>query len=191
MKGKYLFLAEGFEDTEALATLDVLRRGGIDIPTVSIEDDSLVTSSHELTVVADMVFSEFLEEEMEGTSAEDVLIFPGGMPGTKNLAANAELMAIAQKHFAEGGLVACICAAPGLVASQLPEVAGRRFTCFTGFEEQMLEKGAVYTEAPVEVDGNLITGKGAGRAIEFGLAVLKYLKGDEAVEKVKQGMMLL
>ena len=191
MKGKYLFLADGYEQTEALATLDILRRAGIDIPTVSIEDDSLVTSSHELTVVADMVWSEFLEEEMDGTTPEDVLIFPGGMPGTKNLAAKAELMEIMKKHFSEGGLVACICAAPGLVASQRPDVEGRKFTCFTGFVSYMTEKGAVYTAQPVEVDGNLITGKGAGRSIDFGLAIVRYLLGEEAERTARQGLMLL
>ena len=84
--------------------------------------------------------------------------------------------------------MAAICAAPGLVVSQLPGLAGRKFTCFPGFEDALIAQGAVHTTEGAVIDGNLITGRGAGHAVTFGLAILRYLKGEEAVEKVKAGL---
>ena len=124
------------------------------------------------------------------TQPEDVLYLPGGMPGSKKLAQHEELMEILLDHWARGGAVAAICAAPGLVVSQLPGLEGRKFTCFEGFEDALIGKGAVYTPESTVTDGNLITGRGAGHAVNFGLAILRYLKGDEAAEKVKAGLML-
>ena len=187
MKGVTLFLANGFEDMEALGTRDVLIRGGVPVLTVSITDEYLVESSHGLAVSADTSWADV--EVMEpGTDARDVMIFPGGMPGSKNLAQHAELMEILQDHWARGGAVAAICAAPGLVVSQLPGLEGKKFTCFPGFEEALIAKGAIHTPESTVTDGNLITGRGAGHAVNFGLAILRYLKGDEAAEKVKAGL---
>ena len=131
MKGIHIFLADGFEDMEALATRDVLLRGGVPVITVSITDEYLVESSHGLQVTADTSWAD-LEVMEPGTGADDVMIFPGGMPGSKNLAAHAELMEILQDHWARGGAVAAICAAPGLVVSQLPGLSGRRSPALTG-----------------------------------------------------------
>lgn len=189
MKGIHLFLADGFEDMEAIATRDVLIRGGVDVRTVSITDDYLVESSHGLQVTADISWND-LEVMEPGTDGTDLMIFPGGMPGSKNLATHAELMEILQDHWARGGAVAAICAAPGLVLSQLPELAGKRFTCFDGFEEALIAQGAVYTPESAVTDGRMITGRGAGCAVAFGLAILSYLKGPEAAAKVKAGLML-
>ena len=189
MKGIHIFLADGFEDMEALATRDVLLRGGVPVVTVSITDDYLVESSHGLQVTADTSWND-LEVMEPGTDATDVMIFPGGMPGSKNLAEHKELMEILQDHWSRGGAVAAICAAPGLVVSQLPGLSGRRFTCFDGFEDALIGQGALYTPEGAVTDGNLITGRGAGWAVEFGLAILAYLKGDEAAAKVRQGLML-
>ena len=109
MKGVYIFLANGFEDIEALATLDVLRRGGVDVKTVSIHKDKFVTSSHKVTVQADLTYGEFKANvEFDGTDVKDVIIFPGGMPGTKNLAQSPELINFMRLHYAEGGTVAAI-----------------------------------------------------------------------------------
>ncbi len=99
MKGVYIFLADGFEDMEALSTRDVLKRGGVDVETVSITEDYTVESSHGVTVFADMNFEEFKQISDEGTGREDVLIFPGGMPGTKNLADNFDLMEMMKYHY--------------------------------------------------------------------------------------------
>ncbi len=191
MKGVYIFLAEGFEDMEAVATRDVLLRGGVDVKTVSVTEDRSVTSSHGLTVQADLVRSEFeasLNKVKVGKG--DVMIFPGGMPGTKNLAADKDLMDLMKNQYVLGCTVAAICAAPGLVASQLNPLYGKKFTCFEGFQDKMVRKGAVYTPESAVVDGRLITGRGAGHAVNFGLAILRHLKGAEAAEKVKEGLML-
>lgn len=189
MKGVVIFLADGFEDMEALATRDILIRGGIPVQTVSIQDDYTVESSHGVTVFADTSWSDF-EAEEDGTSSEDVMIFPGGMPGSKNLAEHKELMDLMKEHYAAGGTVAAICAAPGLVVSQLDGLEGLRFTCFEGFQDPLLAKGAVYTPESTVTDGRLITGQGAGHAVNFGLAILRSLKGEASAEKVKAGLML-
>ena len=184
MNGIYIFLADGFEDMEAIATRDVLLRGGVDVQTVSITDDPFVTSSHGITVSVDLTRDDFDDD------APAVMIFPGGMPGSKNLAADKALMALMRKCYAGGGIVAAICAAPGLVASQLEDVTGKRFTCFEGFQDAMIGRGAVYTPESAVVDGQLITGRGAGHAVNFGLAILETLKGKETVDRVRAGLML-
>ena len=191
MKGIYIFLANGFEEIEALATLDVLRRGGVDVKTVSVLYDKFVTGSHKTTVVADMTYGEFKAEvQLDGTDESDVMIFPGGMPGTRNLAENGEIINFMRLHYAEGGAVAAICAAPGLVVSQLPSLQGKHFTCFDGFEDAPVARGGIYEKKPAVRDGNLITGRGAGCAVEFGLAILAHLKGEEAAAAVRHSLML-
>ena len=191
MKGVYIFLANGFEEIEALATLDVLRRGGVDEKTVSVLYDKFVTGSHKTTVVADMTYGEFKAEvQLDGTDESDVMIFPGGMPGTRNLAENGEIINFMRLHYAEGGAVAAICAAPGLVVSQLPSLQGKHFTCFDGFEDAPVARGGIYEQKPAVRDGNLITGRGAGCAVEFGLAILAHLKGEEAAAAVRHSLML-
>ncbi len=191
MKGVYIFLANGFEEIEALATLDVLRRGGVDVKTVSVLYDKFVTGSHKTTVVADMTYGEFKAEvQLDGTDESDVMIFPGGMPGTRNLAENGEIINFMRLHYAEGGAVAAICAAPGLVVSQLPSLQGKHFTCFDGFEDAPVARGGIYEKKPAVRDGNLITGRGAGCAVEFGLAILAHLKGEEAAAAVRHSLML-
>ena len=180
MEGVYLFLADGFEDMEAIATRDVLLRGGVDVQTVSLNEDPFVTSSHGITVSVDLTRDDFNDD------CPAVMIFPGGMPGTKNLAADKALMALMRKCYEKGGIVAAICAA----ASQLDDVEGKCFTCFDGFQDPMIAKGAVFTPESAVVDGRLITGRGAGHAVNFGLAILETLKGKETADRVRAGLML-
>ena len=191
MKGVALFLADGFEDMEALATLDVLRRGGVEVSTVSIAAGRSVTSSHGVTVVADRLFRDWLADaDRDGTDRSDLMIFPGGMPGTRHLAEHEALMTLMKNHYDEGGAVAAICAAPGLVLSQLNDVRGLHFTCFDGFEEAMLRRGAIYAPEGVVKDGRMITGRGAGWAVPFGLALVSFLKGEVTAVSVRAGLML-
>ena len=156
----------------------------MDVQTVSISDEPFVTSSHGITVSADLTRDDFDDD------CPSVMIFPGGMPGTKNLAADKALMALMRKCYANGGIIAAICAAPGLVVSQLDDVSGKRFTCFEGCQDPMIAKGAVYTPESAVVDGRIITGRGAGHAVNFGLAILGVLKGEETVQRVRGGLML-
>ena len=189
MKGVYIFLADGFEEIEALATLDVLRRGGIDVNTVSITDDVVVTGAHGVPVKADLARSMFeTRAQFDGTEENDVMVFPGGMPGTKNLAEDARLMELMKRHYAEGGTLAAICAAPGLVISQLPSLKGKMFTCYDGFEAAPIAKGGEYVKTPCVADENLITGRGPGCAVDFGLAIVEHLKGADLAQELRTGM---
>ena len=189
MKGVNIFLADGFEDVEALATNDVLRRGGIDVRLVSIYDEPLVESSHGITVNADYML-ENVNLGAAGTTSADVMIFPGGMPGTRNLAACEPLMDAMKAHYAAGGTVAAICAAPGLVISQLGEaVKDKDVTCFDGFESYLEAEGARFVPKPAVRSGRIITGRSAGHAISFALEILGLL-APEKVEDVKHAMYL-
>ena len=191
MKGIYIFLADGFEISEALTTVNMLRRGGVNVKTVSIYDDRIVTSSNRIPVIADMAFGEFRASTSFGPCLKtDVMIFPGGMPGSSNLAAFSKLMDIMKQHYAEGGTLAAICAAPSVVLGHLPDLEGKKMTCYDGFEEALTAKGAEYVKEGVVVDGNMITGRGPGWAVEFGLAILSHVKGQEIADKVKAGLML-
>ena len=191
MKGVYIFLADGFEVSEALTTVNMLRRGGVNVKTVSIYDDRIVTSSNRIPVVADMAFGEFRASTSFGPCLpSDVMIFPGGMPGSSNLAAFGKLMDIMQQHYTEGGTLAAICAAPSVVLGLLPDLQGKKMTCYDGFEETLIAKDAEYVKEGVVVDGQIITGRGPGWAVDFGLAILAKLKGQDVADKVKAGLML-
>ncbi len=191
MKGDNIFLADGFEDVEALATCDVLRRGGVSVKLVSITEEPFVVSSHRVAVGVDDAVDTFLHYvDLTGTDEKDVMIFPGGMPGTRNLAADANLMALMQQHYDDGGTVAAICAAPGLVLSQLEDISGKEMTCFDGFEEYLTAKGAKFVPKPAITDGRIITGRSAGHAVAFGLEILKKVKGEKVAADVRHAMML-
>ncbi len=186
MKGVYVFLADGFEEIEALATVDILRRGGVPAKTVSITSDPIVTGAHGVPVHADLNRPEY--DSLPGRP--EAMVFPGGMPGTRNLAADAALMEQMKAHYAQGGVLAAICAAPGMVVSQLPSLEGIRFTCYDGFEAAPTAKGGEYTGEPAVVDGNLVTGRGPGCAVAFALALLETLKGEDVAGEVSDGLLI-
>ena len=129
----FIFLAEGFEITEAMAPADILIRGGIELNIISIGSTHAVTSAQRISVNAESTLEEY---PLDDIRKEDIMIFPGGMPGTSNLAECAPLMNRMQRHFAEGGTVAAICAAPGLVLSMLP-LSGLRFSSASPVPKQL------------------------------------------------------
>ena len=181
----YVFLADGFEEIEALTPVDLLRRAGVEAVTVSIyEGRKTVTGARKITVCADITINEAVPDKA------DVIVLPGGMPGTKNLAKDTELMGQMIRHYEDGGVVAAICAAPGLVVSQLPTLEGKCFTCYDGFEEAPMAKGGEYTGEPAVTDGNLITGRGPGCAVRFALEIVKKLKGEEIADQVEDGLLV-
>ena len=188
MKGVKIFLADGFEDCEALAVNDVLRRGGVEVELVGISDEPFVQSSHGVTVGIEQSLSEL--ESGGSTGARDFMIFPGGMPGSSNLAACKPLIKAMQEHYDAGGSLAAICAAPGLVLSQLKNIDGLEFTCFDGFESKLEAKGALRRISPAVRSGRIITGRSAGWAVEFGLTILEAIKGEEVAAKVRHAMFL-
>ena len=177
----YVFLANGFEDIEALAPVDILRRGGVEVVTVSINDDKKVESAHGITVLADTTF-----ETAGDFNDADLLVLPGGMPGAKNLNEHEGVKQALLRQHAQGKRIAAICAAP-LVFGGLGLLQGRKATCYPGFEGTLT--GAEYTAEPVTVDGNITTGKGPGAAMAFGYQLLSYFTDKATVEALKQGMM--
>lgn len=189
MKGVNIFLADGFEDVEALGTRDVLLRGGLDVRLVSIGEGYPVRSSHSLEVRADALMSE-IDLLEEGTLSGDVMIFPGGMPGSRNLASCRPLIDAMNAHYAGGGTVAAICAAPGLVLGQLESAPeGTRFTCFDSFEKYC-PSSWTFDPRPAVRSGRIITGRSAGHALSFGLEILSFLKGEDAAAKVAHDLYL-
>ena len=188
MKGINIFLADGFEDMEALATCDVLRRAGLQVELVSIKSDTAVTSSHGVDIDAEWVLED-METVTAGVSEADVMIFPGGMPGSKSLASCKKLIQAMKAHYKAGGTLAAICAAPGLVLSQLDDVKGLEFTCFDGFEQPLVDKGAVFTPRPAVRSGRIITGRSAGHAVAFALKIVEAIVPDR-LEEVRHSLFL-
>ncbi len=188
MKGIYIFLADGFEDVEALGTNDVLRRAGLMTTLVGISEESFAQTSHGALVGVEANLP-FMEIDHEGTTEKDVLIFPGGMPGSKSLAACKPLIELMQEHYDAGGTVAAICAAPGLVLSQLNGIAGAEVTCFDGFETYLEKAGANFSPKSAICSGRIITGRSAGWALEFGLKIVEKVR-PEKVDEVRHALYL-
>jgi 4-methyl-5(b-hydroxyethyl)-thiazole monophosphate biosynthesis len=180
MKKVYVFLADGFEDVEALIPVDVLRRGGVDVTTVSISDFPLVTSAHGVNIEADIMF------EQGDFSDADLIFLPGGMPGASNLFAHKGVCKVVVDQFAAGKKVAAICAAPGVVLGQLGILEGKKATCYPGFE-QMLD-GATYTADLVTVDGNVTTAEGPAAAFPFAYELLAQLVDKKTSDQIAEGM---
>ena len=180
MKKVYVFLADGFEDVEALIPVDVLRRGGVDVTTVSISDFPLATSAHGVNIEADIMF------EQGDFSDADLIFLPGGMPGACNLFAHKGVCKVVVDQFAAGKKVAAICAAPGVVLGQLGILEGKKATCYPGFE-QMLD-GATYTADLVTVDGNVTTAEGPAAAFPFAYDLLAQLVDKKTSDQIAEGM---
>lgn len=175
----YAFMADGMEEVECLAVVDMLRRAGIPTVTVSIMGTRTVTSAHQITLQADTTF------EKETFEDADVLFLPGGVPGTPNLAAHAGLTELLKKHGATGGHLAAICAAPSVLGN-LGLLAGRQATCYPGWEEHLHD--AAYTRQGVVTDGPVTTGRGVGFAIDLGLELVRVLRGEEKFLQIKSSI---
>lgn len=181
MKTIFVFLADGFEEIEALAPVDILRRAGLSVKTVSVMDEQVVAGAHGIPVLADVMFYEINAEDAE------MILLPGGLPGATNLDAHQGLSQMILDFAKEEKPLAAICAAP-LVFGNRGLLEGKMATCYPGFETYL--KGAQYTAALVEKDGNFITGKGPGAAMEFAFAIVEKYCGMDKVNELKQGMMI-
>jgi len=172
-----IFFANGCEEIEGLTVVDMMRRGGIEIVTISINGTDTVTGSHSITFKTDAVAEEVNYDELEG------IVLPGGLPGTTNLD-ESEIVKKTIKDFAAAGkLVAAICAAPSVLGHN-GILEGKNATCHPGWEEHLT--GANCKTDTAVTDGNIITSRGMGTAIDFSLAILAYFGAD--VEKVKKGI---
>lgn len=181
MKKVFIFLADGFEEIEAIAPIDILRRAEVNVVTVSISNTKTVEGAHGVQVLADKLFSEV------DFSTSDMLILPGGGVGTENLGAHTELNQLLTKQFNDGKPLAAICAAPS-VLGKLGILSGKEAICYPGFEDKL--SGATVSEKSVVKDGTVITGKGPGVAIAFALEIVRTLKGEEVAAQVADGLML-
>ena len=179
MKKVYMFLANGFEDVEALIPLDVLRRGGVDVKTVSITGTNAVETAHGVTIIADLTFDE------ADLGDADLLMLPGGMPGASNLNSHDGVKAALCQQAKAGKMVSAICAAP-LVLGGLGLLSGRRATCYPGFEQTLT--GAEYTGELCTVDGNIITGEGPAAAFPYAYQLLAMLTDETTAMGVAEGM---
>lgn len=173
----YAMIADGSEEVECLAVVDVLRRGGVETVLVSAGDDREIVSSHQIPIRADATAAE------TDFSDGDVIFLPGGLPGAENLSACEPLLAALRQAAAEGRRIAAICAAPGVVLGRHGFLEGKTATCYPGFEKEF--KGATYTRQGVVTDGNITTARGLGFAIDLGLELIKLLVSSEAAEDMK------
>jgi 4-methyl-5(b-hydroxyethyl)-thiazole monophosphate biosynthesis len=186
----YVVLADGFEEIEAVAPVDVLRRAGFEAVTVGLTGKQ-VNGSHRITITADKTF-----DEVSGT-VPDVLVLPGGLPGAVNLVRHSKLKELAGKVLKSDGYLAAICAAPAMTLAEWGLLGGRKAVCYPGCEMEYLDKADWQNDGnagnsaagnAVVVDGHFITGRGPGVALPFAFAVVETLRGKDAVKKLKEQM---
>lgn len=178
----YVFTADGFEEIEGLTVVDLFRRAGAQTQMVSISGSLTVKGSHGIELKADQLF-----EDIDFQDA-DLLVLPGGMPGTKHLAAHPGLCDLLKAQAAAGRRVAAICAAPS-VLGQLGILEGRKAVCYPGFEDMLT--GASVSTKEVETDGNVTTSRGLGTAIPFALELISQLYGEEKAEEIKKSVIYM
>ena len=174
----YLFLANGFEECEALVPLDILRRANILVKTVGIGSNT-ITGSHGISVNCDTINKDLPFDELEG------IILPGGLPGATNLEADKTVQSAIDHCSKSNLLITAICAAPQILGHK-GLLNGKKAVCFPGFEKEL--KGADIVNQKVVRDGNIITAWGAGAAFEFGFAILEYLTDTETAQNLRQSM---
>lgn len=179
MSTALVFLADGFEETEAIGTIDVLRRGGVKTTMVSISEDVSVCGAHGIPIVADVTISAV------DLASCDALVLPGGMPGTQNLGQCSLLTDSLIEQYRKGKVVAAICAAPSVLGN-LSIADGHKVTCYPGFEGYL--QSADVTGQVAETDGNLITGRGPGAVFNFALKIVEKLEGPETAKSVAEGL---
>ena len=179
MKKIAVFFAEGFEEIEALTVVDGCRRAGIDVVMTGIEDKPTCTGSHGIEITMDTSLKEL---DFRGI---DMIVLPGGMPGTKNLEKCDLLMEQVDNFYQKGKWVAAICAAPSILGHR-NILAGKKACCYPGFEADLMQ--AEVTMMPVECESNVITARGMGCAIDFTLKIIEVLVGKEKSEQISKGI---
>jgi 4-methyl-5(b-hydroxyethyl)-thiazole monophosphate biosynthesis len=175
-----VLFAEGFEEIEAVAIVDVLRRAGVDVQMAGVASD-VVVGANGISVNMDATLDAVKAADLDG------IVLPGGIPGATNLRDNADVLALVREVHAAGKVVGAICAAPiALEAAGLLD--GKSVTCYPSFDEQL--SNVNYTSARVEQDGRIITGKGPGAAIEFGLKLVEELVSSQTASDLHAGMIV-
>ncbi len=183
MKESFVFLADGFEEIEAISVIDILRRAGMPVKTVSITSSLQVKGAHDIIVVADVIYDSTLFTDAEW------LIFPGGLPGATNLYEFAPLQGLIKNQAeSEKGRMAAICAAPGEVLGQLGVLKGEKFTCYPSFEGKV--EGGIHEPAKVVVSGKYVTANGPSSATLWALEIVRETLGEAASTEIAAGMLL-
>lgn len=177
-----VLLAPGFEEIEAITVVDLLRRAGIETRTASLGLRE-VTGSHGITVTADLALDSVDADDFE------MIVLPGGLPGADHLKTDNRVLALLRRFAASGRYTAAICAAPGVLA-RAGLLEGRAATSYPGFLQPDSAPGLQLSEAPVVIDGKVVTSRGPGTAMEFGLALIGLLEGPEAAGRVKERLQL-
>lgn len=175
----YIFLANGFEEIEGLTVVDLLRRANIEIEMVSITGDIFINGAHHIITKADVLF------ENADFSDADMLVLPGGMPGTNSLKAHEGLDQLLKQFHAQGKKLSAICAAPSVLGTK-GLLKGKNATCFPGHEDSLI--GAHVKNATVVEDGNIITSKGMGTSIDFALSIIKNIAGETEAERIARAI---
>lgn len=174
-----MFFGTGYEEVEALAAVDVMRRANIEVDMVSITGEKGVTSSHNVTIQMDCLLEDVDFEQTK------MIVLPGGMPGTKNLENCEPLMEQVDKFYEQKKAIAAICAAPSILGHR-GMLKGRNACCYPSFEEHL--EGAQVTLNPCEVSEHIITSRGMGCAVDFGLAIVEYLRGKDTADKIAEAI---
>ena len=175
----YVFLADGFEEIEATAPIDIMRRAGLEVVTVGI-GGQIVRGAHNITFIADMDGADVTPDE-----TVDAVVLPGGLPGTVNLENSPVVQSFLDYAVENNKLIAAICAAPSVLGHK-GILNGKTAVCFPGYEKELI--GAAVKNTSVEIDQNIITSCGAGAALEFGFALVKHLCDRETAEKLERTM---
>lgn len=174
-----VFFAEGYEEIEALTVVDLCRRAGIEVCMVSVDGSETATGSHGIGVKMDAALAQVDFDTL------DMIVLPGGMPGTKNLEKDDRLMAQLDRFYDSGKWIAAICAAPSIFGHR-GYLKGRKATCYPSFEKELT--GAAVTGTGAAEDGNVITGRAMGGAIDFGLKIVEKLISPEAADKLAESI---
>lgn len=180
-----VFFADGCEEIEGLTVVDMLRRAKLDVVSVSVTGSLEIHGSHNITFLTDTTYEQAAADAEEFERTFDGIVLPGGVPGTQNLGAHKGVTAAVKNFAASGRLVAAICAAPSVLGEN-GVLQGKRATCHPGWEDKLA--GAVLSEENAVTDGNIITSRGMGTAVDFSLAIIRKLAGEDAVEQVKKGI---
>lgn len=175
-----IVLADGFEEIEAITPIDVLRRAGLEVVVAGV-GGRMVKGSHGITVEADTTIEEVDE-------LPDAIVLPGGMPGAENLSKSTSLRNLLERMEADGRQIAAICAAPAVALAPTGILDGRRATCYPGFERRFSD-AITFVAERVIADGNIITSRGPGTALEFALALAEALAGPERAQELRERML--
>lgn len=180
----YIFLAPGFEEIEALATVDAMRRAGMKVVEVAVADTKNITGATGQTVVADSLIT-----EIDPSDAEWIII-PGGQPGADNLHSMPKINEIIRSQYERGGKIAAICAGPAVVVAPTGILKGKKATCYPGLGNMIEAHGGIYVKEPVVVDGNVITSEGPGTTLKFARAIITASAGRQKADETLASMLV-